>query len=91
MRAQVEAVAQEAQLIGKDNPGRKSGGKGFRLGNPGETKKSLGQFSGQLGPVSGQQEITILGSDNPELLISTANKIVDEMATLSEVRANNPR
>ncbi|MDQ3247440.1 MAG: efflux RND transporter permease subunit [Pseudomonadota bacterium] len=40
------------------------------------------------GPGGGGRDITLyLGSDNPELLNATANKIVDEMATLSEVRA----
>jgi multidrug efflux pump subunit AcrB len=40
------------------------------------------------GPGSGGRDIALyLGSDNPELLNDTANKIVDEMATLSELRA----
>ena len=40
------------------------------------------------GPGSGGRDITLfLGSDNPELLLATANKIVDEMATLQEIRA----
>ena len=40
------------------------------------------------GPGSGGRDITLyLGSDNPELLTATANKIVDEMATLPELRA----
>jgi len=40
------------------------------------------------GPGSGGRDIALyLGSDNPELLNTTANKIVDEMATLPELRA----
>jgi multidrug efflux pump subunit AcrB len=40
------------------------------------------------GPGSGGRDIALyLGSDNPELLMATANKIVDEMATLPELRA----
>ena len=40
------------------------------------------------GPGSGGRDIALyLGSDNPELLISTANKIADEMATLKELVA----
>jgi multidrug efflux pump subunit AcrB len=40
------------------------------------------------GPGSGGRDIALyLGSDNPELLNATANKIVDEMATLKELRA----
>lgn len=40
------------------------------------------------GPGSGGRDLTLhLGSDNPELLTATANKIVDEMAALPEVRA----
>jgi multidrug efflux pump subunit AcrB len=40
------------------------------------------------GPGGGGRDITLyLGSDNPELLLETANKVVDEMATLPELRA----
>ena len=40
------------------------------------------------GPGSGGRDLTLyLGSDNPELLVATANKIVDEMSGLKEVRA----
>jgi multidrug efflux pump subunit AcrB len=40
------------------------------------------------GPGSGGRDIALyLGSDNPELLNATANKIVDEMTTLKELRA----
>ncbi len=40
------------------------------------------------GPGSGGRDITLyLGSDNPELLLATANKIVDEMTGLKEIRA----
>ena len=40
------------------------------------------------GPGSGGRDMVLyLGSDNPELLMKTANKIVDEMATLKELRA----
>jgi multidrug efflux pump subunit AcrB len=40
------------------------------------------------GPGSGGRDIALyLGSDNPELLNATANKIVDEMTALKELRA----
>ncbi|MGH6729731.1 MAG: efflux RND transporter permease subunit, partial [Sphingomicrobium sp.] len=40
------------------------------------------------GPGSGGRDIALyLGSDNPELLNATANKIVDEMTAMSELRA----
>jgi len=40
------------------------------------------------GPGSGGRDITLyLGGDNPELLLATANKVVDEMAGLKELRA----
>jgi multidrug efflux pump subunit AcrB len=40
------------------------------------------------GPGSGGRDIVLyLGSDNPELLMATANKITDEMATLDQLRA----
>ena len=40
------------------------------------------------GPGSGGRDITLfLGSDNPELLLATANKVVDEMTNLPEIRA----
>ena len=40
------------------------------------------------GPGGGGRDMVLyLGSDNPELLMDTANKIVDEMATLKELRA----
>jgi multidrug efflux pump subunit AcrB len=40
------------------------------------------------GPGSGGRDIALyLGSDNPELLNATANKIVDEMTALPELRA----
>ncbi len=43
-------------------------------------------FMSQSG--GGGRDITLyLGSDNPELLNATANKIVDEMATMRELRA----
>ena len=40
------------------------------------------------GPGSGGRDITLyLGGDNPELLLATANKVVDEMTGLKELRA----
>ena len=40
------------------------------------------------GPGSGGRDISLyLGSDNPQLLTATANKIVNEMTTLPELRA----
>ncbi|HEV2044107.1 MAG TPA: efflux RND transporter permease subunit [Sphingomicrobium sp.] len=40
------------------------------------------------GPGSGGRDMVLyLGSDNPELLMETANKITDEMATLDQLRA----
>jgi multidrug efflux pump subunit AcrB len=40
------------------------------------------------GPGSGGRDMVLyLGSDNPELLYSTANQISDEMATLTQLRA----
>ena len=48
------------------------------------------QSQSQGGPEGGGggRDITLnLGSDNPELLAATANKIADEMETLSQVRA----
>lgn len=40
------------------------------------------------GPGGGGRDITLyLGSDNPEQLLATANKIVDEMTTLPSLRA----
>ncbi|WP_324809221.1 efflux RND transporter permease subunit [Sphingomonas sp. LY29] len=40
------------------------------------------------GPGGGGRDMTLyLGSDNPELLMATANKIVDEMTPLSQLRA----
>ena len=45
-------------------------------------------FQSQSGGGPGGRDITMfLGSDNPELLYATANKISDEMATLPELRA----
>ena len=44
------------------------------------------------GPGSGGRDITLhLGSDNPELLAATANKIVDEMTAMPELRAPRPQ
>ncbi|MCL6684686.1 efflux RND transporter permease subunit [Sphingomonas alba] len=45
-------------------------------------------FQSQSGGGPGGRDITLfLGSDNPELLYATANKISDEMATLPQLRA----
>ena len=43
--------------------------------------------SGGGGGGGGRDMTLFLGSDNPELLMATANKIADEMATLKELRA----
>jgi multidrug efflux pump subunit AcrB len=44
-------------------------------------------FSSQSGGGGGRDITMFLGSDNPELLFRTANKIRDEMMTLPELRA----
>jgi multidrug efflux pump subunit AcrB len=44
-------------------------------------------FQSQTGGGGGRDLTLFLGSDNPELLFATANKIRDEMMTLPEVRA----
>jgi multidrug efflux pump subunit AcrB len=44
-------------------------------------------FQSQTGGGGGRDLTLFLGSDNPELLFKTANKIRDEMQTLPEVRA----
>ena len=49
------------------------------------------QSQGGGGPGSGGRDIVLyLGSDNPELLNATANKISDEMATLPQLVAPRP-
>lgn len=46
------------------------------------------QSQGGGGPGGGGRDIVLyLGSDNPELLLKTANKISEEMSTLPELRA----
>jgi multidrug efflux pump subunit AcrB len=46
------------------------------------------QSQGGGGPGGGGRDIVLyLGSDNPELLVATANKISEEMTTLPELRA----
>jgi multidrug efflux pump subunit AcrB len=46
------------------------------------------QSQGGGGPGGGGRDIVLyLGGDNPDLLLATANKISDEMATLKELRA----